>query len=245
MSRYDSNEKVRIQVCFPNKRVYFKDITFDKLEDYNFPTEYSRQQLRLAPKTIRRVESSNDPRSIHNYGIGFTEVLFRDGMPSAVSGWIPLHDSTVSDQPVYEPVHGRPAKNYVAISVNLVDQKDKSEGAIKYWFTLPKSIPDDKFTSWFNPASMEDTGKHQNQSVWWQVINGKDMPIYQAPADSPKMRFSFKKNLQDFTGKRDNPAVDILPALTAARMKYRTPTSGKDFVYEFVEKTNDIIPACD
>ena len=245
MSRYDSNEKVRIQVCLPNKRVYFKDITLDKLENHRLFTKYSPEQLQLAPKTIRRVESSDDPRSIHNYGIGFTEVLFRDGMPSSVSGWIPLHDSTVSDQPVYEPEGGRPAQYYVAMSVDIAGQKNKSEGPIEYWFTLPKSIPNDRFTDWINPISVEDKGKHQNLPISWQLINGKDMPIYPVPADSPKMRFSFKKNFQSFLGKHEDPTTDILPALTTARMKYRTPTSGKDFVYEFVQKTNDVIPACD
>jgi hypothetical protein len=245
VSYYNSNAKVRIQVCLPNKRVYFKDIILDKLENHPLFTEYSQQQIKIAPRTIRRVKNSEDPRVIHNYGIGLEEVLFRDGMHSASTSFIPLHDSTVSDQPVYERARGRSAQEYVAIGVYVIDKSNASESRVEYWFRLPKNIPNDRFTDWFDPISMEGKDKYQNPSISWKLTHGKDLTSYPASADSPKMRVSFKKNFQDFPGKHDDPTVDILPALTTARMKYRTTTSGKDFVYEFVEKTNDVIPACD
>lgn len=235
----DANAKVRVQVCLPTKRIYFNDLVLERLENHPLFTKYSQQQLELAPKTIRRVASSNDPRAIHVYGIRFGEVLIRDGQFSDSAGFMPLHDSTVTDQPVYERGYGYPASNYIAMHVRLPDSEKKAEGRVTYWFALPKSIPNDKFTDWFKPISMEPEG--QRQPIWWKLTHGGDLEIYPVSADSPKMRVSLMERHE----KHNDPTIDTLPALTTARMKYRTATSDQQFVYEFIQKANEAIQACD
>jgi hypothetical protein len=238
-SQLDANTEVQIQVCLPTKRIYFNDLELDRLENHPLFTKYSQQQLELAPKTIRRVATSSDPRTIHAYGIGFGEVLIRSGQFSDGSGFMPLKDSTAADQPVYEQGYGHPAQNYVAMHVRLPDQEKRPEGGVTYWFTLPKTIPDDRFTAWFNPVSMEPGG--ERLPIWWKLTHGGDMAIYPVSAEPPKMRVTLLKRHAE----HNDPTIDTLPALTTARIKYKTATSDQQFVYEFVPKANEAIPACD
>jgi hypothetical protein len=240
---FNSDMEAQIQVCLPTKRVYFKDITLDQLENHPLFTKYSQQQLQLAPKTVRRVDNSNDHRAIRAYGIGFGAVLIRDGQFSDGSGFLPLRDSTVSNQPVYEQKHGYPARNYVAIHVNIPDSDKETEDRVTYWFTLPKNIPNDRFTDWLNPISMEpEKEKNGHPKIWWRLTHGEAMIIYPVSIDSPKMRVLLKKNIKE---EHNDPAADTLPALTTARIKYKTATSGRDFVYEFIPKNDQSIPTCD
>lgn len=235
----DANTEVRIQVCLPTKRIYFSDLELDRLENHPLFTKYSQQQLELAPKTIRRVTSSSDPKAILSYGISFGEVLIRSGQFSDGSGFMPLRDSTVSNQPVYERGFGYPTQNYVAMHVRLPDLDKGPEGRVTYWFTLPKDIPNDRFTDWFSPVSMEPEG--ERLPIWWKLTHGRDLTIFPVAADPPKMRVSLMKRHVE----HKEPTTDTLPALTTARMKYKTATSGQQFVYEFVPKPDEAIPACD
>lgn len=237
--QFDANTEVRIQVCLPNKRVYFNDLVLDRLQNHPLFTKYSQQQLDLAPKTIRRVASSSDPRVIHDYGIGFGEVLIRKGQFSDGKGFMPLHASTVVDQPIYERGYGYPAQNYVAMHVRLPDSDKGPEGRVTFWYTLPKHIPHDGFTDWFKPISMEPEG--ERFPIWWKLTHGGDLAKYPVSPDPPKMRVSFKKRHTEHS----DPTTDTLPALTTARMKFKTATSDQQFVYEFVPKANEAIPACD
>lgn len=240
-SQLDANTEVRIQVCLPTKRIYFNDLELDRLENHPLFTKYSQQQLELASKTIRRVATSSDARAIHTYGISFGEVLIRSGQFSDGSGFMPLKDSTVADQPVYERGSGYPAQNYVAMHVRLPEQGKGPEGGVTYWFTLPKTIPDDRFTAWFNPVSMESERATVSERIWWKLTHGGDMAIYPVSVDPPKMRVTLLKRRAE----HNDPTIDTLPALTTARMKYKTATSDQQFVYEFVPKANEAIPGCD
>ena len=47
-----ANAEVRVQVCLPGKRVYFNDLALERLENHPLFTNYSQQQLELAPKAI-------------------------------------------------------------------------------------------------------------------------------------------------------------------------------------------------
>jgi hypothetical protein len=98
----DTSVTVRIQICLPTKRIYFTDLELDRLENHPLFTKYSAQQLELAPKTIRRITASSDPRAIQVYGISFGQVLNREGQFSDGSGFMPIKDSTLANQPVYE-----------------------------------------------------------------------------------------------------------------------------------------------
>lgn len=244
-----ANAEVRIQVCLPTKRIYFNDLELDRLENHPQFTKYSPQQLERAPKTIRRVATSsdprvtNDPRVIHVYGIGFGKVLIRSGQFSDGAGFMPLKDSTVADQPVYESGYGYPAQNYVAMHVRIPDREKGPEGRVTYWFKLPKTISADRFTDWFNPDSMEAerTKGGDRLPIWWKLTHGGDLPIYPVSADAPKMRVTLLKRHAE----HNDPTSDPLPALTTARMKYRKATSDQQFVYEFVPKANEVIPKCD
>lgn len=188
---------------------------------------------------IRRIASSSDSRAIRAYGIGFGEVLSRDGQFSDGSGFMPIQDSTVTNQPVYERGYGYPASNYVAIHVRLPETEMGAEGRVTYWFVLPKSIPNYKFTPWFKPISMEPEG--QSSPLWWKLTHGGDLAIYPVSADSPMMRVS----LMERHKKHDDPTIDTLPALTTARIKYKTATSDQQFVYQFVPKATEAIPVCE
>lgn len=231
--------EVRVQVCLPAKRIYFNDLVLERLENHPLFTKYSPQQLELAPKAIRRVAGSSDSMAIHAYGIGFGEVLIRDGQFSDGAGFMPIQDSTVANQPVYERGYGYPASNYVAIHVRLPETEMGAEGRVTYWFVLPKSIPNDRFTPWFKAISMEPEG--QRPQLWWKLTHGGDLAIYPVSADSPMMRVSL---MQRHT-KHDDPTIDTLPALTTARIKYKTATSDHQFVYEFVPKATEAIPVCE
>ena len=245
----DTKAEVRIQVCLPTKRIYFDDLELARLENHPLFTKYSQQQLELAPKTVRRVATSSDPRVTNNpkvirdYGVGFGEVLIRSGQFSDGSGFMPLKDSTVADQPVYEQGYGYATQNYVAMHVRLPDREKGPEGSVTYWFKLPKAISADKFTDWFNPVSMEpeQTKGGERLPIWWKLTHGADLPIYLVSADAPKMRVMSLERRPE----HNEPTSDSLPALTTARMKYRTATSGQQFVYEFVPKANEAIPKCD
>lgn len=235
-----TNAEVRVQVCLPGKRIYFNDLLLERLENHPLFTKYSQQQLELAPKAIRRIAGSSDLRAIHADGINFGEVLIRDGQFSDGGGFMPIQDSTVANQPIYERGYGYPASNYVAIHVRLPETEMGAEGRVTYWFVLPKSIPNDRFTAWFKPTSMEPEG--QRQQLWWNLTHGGDLAIYPVSADSPMMRVSL---LQRHTQQHDDPMVDTLPALTTARIKYRTATSDPQFAYEFVPKATEAIQKCD
>ena len=235
----DEHAEVQIQVCLSTKRVYFNEIELEQLENHSLFTKYTRQQLELAPRTVRRIASSSDPKAIHAYGISLGEVLLRDGGYSDGFGFMPLRDSTISDQPVYQRGYGYPARNYIAIHVRLPDSEKGEEGRVTYWFTLPKDIPSDTFSNWFLPVSMEPEG--QRVPMWWKLTHGKDLEIYPVALGSPKMRVTSKRMR---TG-HDDPTIDTLPALTTARKQYRTATSDKQFVYEFVPIADETIPACD
>lgn len=235
----DANAEVRIQVCLPTKRVYFNALKLDQLENHPLFTKYSQQQLELAPKTIRRVASSSDPKAIRNYGVNFGEVLVRSGQFSDGSGFMPLRDSTVANQPVYERGYGYPAQNYIAIHVRLPDLDKGPEGRVTYWFTLPKIVPTASFTTWLPPISMEPDG--ERLPIWWKLTHGGDMAIFPVSADPPKMRVTLKKRHAE----HNDPTIDTLPALTTARMRYQTATSNQQFVYEFVPQAEEAIPACD
>jgi hypothetical protein len=242
--------EVRIQVCIPTKRIYFDDVRLERLENHPQFTRYSEQQLELAPKTIRRAAPSSDPRVtgdpsvIRNYGINFGEVLNRSGLYSDGSGFMPLRDSTTADQPVYEKGYGYPAKNYVAMHVRI-PEGDMGQGARvpTYWFRLPGTIPADGFSDWFPPASMESgsTTGSSSTPVWYRLTHGGDLPIYPVSADAPKMRVTLLRQKPT----HNDPTTDFLPALTTARLRLRTATSGPQFVYEFVSKTNEVVPKCD
>lgn len=238
----DSYTEVRIQVCLPNKRVYFNDLALEQLENHPLFTKYSRQQLELAPKVVRRIASSNDPRVlgdsrvIKDLGIGFGEVLIRSGEFSAGGGGIPLHGSTVANQPIYEKGYGYPAQNYVAIHVRLPEKEIEMKDRLTYWFKLPKTISPDSFTDWFNPVSME-SDHTSGPSIWWKLMHRRELPIYPVSSDAPKMRVTLLRHRT----LHNDPTSDSLPALTTARMKYKTTAS----VYEFVPKINEEIPKCD
>lgn len=238
----DANAEVWIQICLPAKRIYFNDLELDRLENHPLFTKYSPQQLELAPKVVRRVAASSDPRAIQVYGIGFGEVLIRSGQFSNGSGFMPIKDSTVANQPVYERGYGYPAQNYVAIHARLLDREKEPEGSVTYWFTLPKTIPDDKFTVWLNPVSMEpEHATGAGAQLWWKLTHGGDLAIYPVSADPPKMRVTLQKRQTE----HNDPTTDTLPALTTARLKYKTATSDQQFVYQFVPKSNEAIPSCD
>jgi hypothetical protein len=234
-----ANAEVRVQVCLPAKRIYFNDLVLERLENHPLFTKYSQQQLELAPKVIRRVADSSDSRAIHAYGISFGEVLIRDGQFSDGVGFVPIQDSTVANQPVYERGYGYPASNYVAIHVRLPQTEMGAKGRVTYWFVLPKNIPNNGFTPWFKAISMEPEG--QRPPLWWKLTHGGDLAIYPVSADSPMMRVSL---MQRHT-KHDDPTIDTLPALTTARLKYKTATSDQQFVYEFVPKATEAIPVCE
>lgn len=236
-AKSDDNAEVRVQICLPAKRIYFNDLELDRLENHPMFTKYSPQQLELAPKIIRRVAASNDPKAIQVNGVSFGEVLIRSGQFSDGSGFMPIKDSTVANQPVYERGYGYPVQNYVAIHVRLPDREKGQEGNVTYWFTLPKTIPDDRFTVWLDPVSMEPAGGQ----LWWKLTHGGDLVIYPVSADPPKMRVTLRKRQVE----HNDPTTDTLPALTTARLKYQTATSDQQFVYQFVPKSNETIPACD
>ena len=233
----DDNAEVRVQICLPAKRIYFNDLELDRLENHPMFTKYSPQQLELAPRIIRRVAASNDPKVIQVYGVNFGEVLIRSGQFSDGSGFMPIKDSTVANQPVYDRGYGYPVQNYVAIHVRLPDREKEPEGSMTYWFTLPKTIPDDKFSVWLDPVSMEPPGGQ----LWWKLTHGGDLVIYPVSADPPKMRVTLRKRQAE----HNDPTTDTLPALTTARLKYKTATSDQQFVYQFVPKSSETIPACD
>lgn len=238
----DANSEVRIQICLPAKRVYFNDLKLDQLENHPQFTKYSPQQLEQVPKVIRRVAVSGDPKAIQVYGVSFGEVLTWSGQFSDSSGFMPITDSTVANQPVYERGYGHPVQEYVALHVRLPDREKGPEGSATYWFTLPKTIPDDKFTVWLDPVSMEpEPATGAGAKLWWKLTHGGELVLYPVPANPPKMRVTLQKR----QAKHNDPTTDTLPALTTARLKYKTATSDQQFVYQFVPKSNETIPACD
>jgi hypothetical protein len=235
----NANKVVRIQICLPNSRVYFNELVLGRLENHPQFTKYSSQQLELAPKTIRRVAYSSDPRAIKAYGIGFGDVLVQDGVFSHGFDFVKLQDSTVANQPIYELGYGHPASEYIAMDARLPKTEREVGNEVAYWFVLPKSIPETRFTNWFSPISME--AKNQEPGLWWRLVHGGKLEIYPVSTDHPKMRVSLVERYVKHT----DPTSDVLPALTTAWMKYRTATSSQQFVYEFVPKSGAAIPACD
>jgi hypothetical protein len=151
----EQTPKLRIQVCLPSKRIYFNNLELDRVQNHPLFTKYSPHQLDMAPKTIRRVAPPGDPRVAnnpyvtHQYGINFGEVLNNSGGFSDGAGVIPLEDSTVADQPVFEAGYGFPVQKYVAIHVRPLDREKGREASPTYWFKLPKKISNAGFTAWF------------------------------------------------------------------------------------------------
>lgn len=244
--RANADTVAKIQVCVPTKRIYFTELQLDRLENHPNFTRYSKQQLELAPKTIRRVAPRddprviNDPRVVKGYGLAGEMILNTSGLYSAGTAFMSVKDSTTSHQPVYEMGHEYPASNYVAISVRLVNA-DVEQGvkAPTYWFKLPANISADGFSGWFPPHSMEKDPS--STSFWYRLTQRGDLPIHPVDVDPPKMRIKLLKSRPA----HNDPTIDSLPALTTARLTLKTATGGPDFVYEFVAKTNEVIPSCD
>lgn len=235
----NANKVIRVQICLPKSRVYFNEIVLERLENHPQLTNYSLQQLELAPKIIRRVAYSSDPMAIKVYGIGFGEVLVQDGIFSQLSGFVGLQDSTVANQSIYEPGYRYPASEYIAMDAHLPKTEREAGNEVAYWFVLPKSIPETGFTDWFIPISME--AKNHQAGLGWRLVHGGKLEIYPVSIDPPKMRVS----LMERYVKHIDPLSDVLPALTTARIKYRTAASSQQFAYEFVPKSSAEIPACD
>jgi hypothetical protein len=217
----NANKVIRVQICLPKSRVYFNEIVLERLENHPQLTNYSLQQLELAPKIIRRVAYSSDPMAIKVYGIGFGEVLVQDGIS------------------IYEPGYRYPASEYIAMDAHLPKTEREAGNEVAYWFVLPKSIPETGFTDWFIPISME--AKNHQAGLGWRLVHGGKLEIYPVSIDPPKMRVS----LMERYVKHIDPLSDVLPALTTARIKYRTAASSQQFAYEFVPKSSAEIPACD
>ena len=228
----------RIQVCLPTKIVKFTDIVIDEVGNHPLFPHYSKEQLEAAPKTIRRVTKSNAPHAIKDLTIPFGDVLNQDGVFSEGGGHISLIDSTVEDQPVFEPGFTRPARVYLAVRVSGPDPRPGQGGRVNYWFNLPQHLPTGEFTEWFSPVSMEPEGLQK--PVGWVLVHGGAMAIYPVFGDVPKIRISLAK----LANKHTDPATDSLPALTTARLRFKTAESNQNFVYEFVGKTGDVIPSC-
>jgi hypothetical protein len=239
--------EVRVQVCVPTKRVYFNDLQLDTVENFPGYTHYSPQQLQLVPNKIRRVAPSDDPRVaddprvIRSYGVAFGEVLGRPGDFSDSSGFMALRDATVGHQPIYGKEGGHPARKYIAVHLRLYDEPNPAGPT--YWFKLPKAISADRFTNWFGPTSIEtgEMAEKEPDRIWRNVTHEGKLPIHSIPANAPKMRVK----LQEPVRRPMDPASDWLPALTTARLRFQTATSGPEFVHEFVAKSNEAIPNCD
>lgn len=237
-SRVGATDHVRIQICLPTKIVKFDAIVLDRLENHPNYTHYSAQQLDLAPKTVRRLAPSSDPRAIKSISIPFEEVRNRSGIFSQGGGSISLRDSTMADQPVFEAGHTFPAKDYIAFNVNAPDPRPAATGRVNYWYVLPKDIPVGVFSKWLKPVAMELEG--QKTSIGWTLVHGGKLLTSPVIGDPPRMRAS----LAELPKHGLNPRTDELPALTTARKKFRKPDSGPDFVYEFVEQSEGVIPDC-
>lgn len=236
-AQFEPNTVVRIQVCVPDKQVYFKDIVLDEVENHPKTTKYSPEQLNLAPKTVKRVDtSSNDPKAIDRYWIGFGEIRNHNGIQSSGGGAISLRASTVSNQPVFgNGGYGAPPQDYLALTVDLMNTPSRNR--IIYWYKPPNTIPVGRFTSWLSPTST--TPKKNYTDSRDKLFRQEGIYASTIPNNAPKMRFSLESPLK--RRKHDDPTVDNLPALTTARKYYGTAAN----IHEFVQKSNEKIPSCD
>ena len=71
ISKLDPNTFVQYQICLPNKKVYFKDIVLHSLENHPNFTQYTEEELKFAPKTVRRVIRKGDAGEIKENWIPF------------------------------------------------------------------------------------------------------------------------------------------------------------------------------
>ncbi|MEM8511658.1 hypothetical protein RCH14_000949 [Massilia sp. MP_M2] len=235
-----STKHVRIQVCLPTKVVKFEDLVLNRLE--NHPTSpqrpYSQAELEIAPKTVRRMVPVESPRAIDSPLLPYEQVRKRSGF-SIGRRLISLEDSTIADQPVFEEGFTQPVSELVAFAVLIRGKETKADEATQYWYTLPKEIPVGVFSGWLAPISMIPPGYSPHPS--FSLTRGGMLPIFPVHGDTPKMRVSL---VEPPTYKR-SPATDFLPALYTARTKFKSDDSGRFFVYEFVEKSGERIPACE
>ena len=237
----NSSKHVRIQVCLPTKAVKFEDVVLDRLENHptSPPRPYSRAELETAPKTVRRMVPSESPGAIDNPFLPYEEVRKNSGLFSAGGGPISLRDSTITGQPVYEEDFTQPVNELVAFAVGIRGSETKDGEALQYWYTLPREIPVKVFSGWLAPISMIPPGYRPPPS--FTLTHGGKLPILPVIGDTPKMRVSL---VEPPTYQR-SPANDFLPALYTARKNFKSNDSGRFFVYEFVEKSNEAIPACE
>lgn len=222
---------LRVQVCLPDKRVHFSDFAVERLENHPTFTRYTSQQLAMAPTVIRRVAASADPRTIQDYVVRLGDVRNNQGIKSEGSGSISLADSTVSDQPVFDSGARHPTRDYVALKV--------AAGNVFFWYKLPREIAVGRFSPWFAASSMEQSGSRPG--IGLKLLRGGGIDMTPVAPGAPKMRVTLVKP----GDKHLDPKADYLPALTTARLRYRTEKDGSQFVYEFVPKSEETIPACD
>ncbi len=238
-------EQVVVQVCIPNKRIYFDTIHVENVKNHPI-TKYSSQELALAPKTIRRVASfsdtrlAKDPRGTREVSIPFTDVTRNRFVASTSSSHIAIADSTTSGQPIYEIRLMTPASDYVGLEVVLPKEGHEGNKNNHYWFKLPSSISKKEFSGWYSPASMESgMSTNESLSVERETISGRKMPIYPVDKYSPKMRVILK-----LRERHDNPVNDYLPAITTAKNKFEKPNITSEFFKEFVPQENENVPSC-
>lgn len=229
---------VRIQICLPMKVVVFDEIRLDHLKNHPTATHYSTSELALAPNTVRRMKQSANPLAITVPLLPHQEELNDSGSSSSGGGPIFLADSTVNNQPVFEPDYTRPAAEYLAFGVLVAETGSKSKNDVAYWFKLPKHIPLSAFTGWMQPDAMAPSGYPSDSG--WILAHGGKLPSYPIGRDAPKMRVS----LVPAPNYPLNPRTDSLPALYTAREQFKKADSALTFAGEFVRQSDERIPAC-
>ena len=228
---------VRIQVCVPTTKVFFKDTNLTQLKNFYPFTKYSDAQLELAPHSVKelfRVESLGadvtGQKSAYT-GTRLLDVGVSCYVPGIGADWVYLRGATTKNQAVYEMKYGNLPDQYIAVGVKLQDVPGT------HWFKIPSHIEKEKYSDWFGPVSTEPASTNQAQMV---LVSGGPMPMYPVERNAPKIRVQ----LHNFSESHDEPSNDYFPATYTAWEVSRANGSTDPSSATFLEPLNGDIPSC-
>ena len=247
--------RIAYQICLPEKKVIFDVIKVDvtdiplgqSLDARRAMNAYVNAGGQYPPKrmpgstvnieTARRWQMSASADNIKYPFVPVENIDNTAGVRSAGGEVIYLADSTENDEPVFWGFSHARLGDLTGVSVRA-----GSSAQSTYWFIPPKSIPKGRYTEWMVPVSEESALQRSNgKSTWWQIVHGREMPIYPVTSNAPRIRYTL-------INEREYSALMSVwvRKWDAARMQYfsehgSAPDQKK---YRVIDAKGEVIPGC-
>lgn len=248
---YDrTSKRVVVQVCLPDKTASFEEVTVD---ESIIPEDAYAEELRSlfhaahqreliidrtspTPHALRVWMTPQDATGYPNHWIMLSLSENAKGLYSRSSPTANIIGTTKSGQPAFmAETHANPE---AVLALSVAYQPEGVSNRHEFWFSLPKDVPSDRFSTWHQPFSEEVEPDETN--TWWRLAHGK--PAEQYPVNSkshPVMRFRLMSMDDALTMDRKHRR-----AITAAQLQHVVDNPSDQTYPFFLPPQDEEIPAC-